>query len=172
MRAAGWAVAFALAAGAVAQAHAWSLWLCVSLAGLAMVACSDDSAPAQPTATTATVLIGYSAPTQPSLPASVQDCVRGVGATHVHPNWRGFVAVTMRVAAADRFELSFNDVPVNQRVSIRVSDANACLENPTGAATRNVVANGTRLTDIVTTPGSGPEPGLAFTVAADGRVTP
>jgi hypothetical protein len=152
--------------------RAWSLWSCVSLAGLAMVACSDDSAVARPAAMTATVLIAYSAPTQPSLPASVQDCVRGVGATHVHPSWRGFVAVTMRIAAADRFELSLDDVPVNQRVSIRVSDANACLENPTGAATRNVSANGIRLTDIVTTPGSGPEPGLAFTVAADGRVTP
>jgi hypothetical protein len=152
--------------------RAWLPWSCVPLAGLAMVACSDDSAPVQPTVTAATVVIAYSAPTQPSLPASVQDCVRGVGATHVHPSWRGFIAVTMRVMGADRFELSFNDVPVNQRVSIRVSDANACLENPTGAATRNVFANGTRLTEIVTTPGSGPEPGLAFTVSADGRVTP
>lgn len=152
--------------------RAWSLWSCVSLVGLAVVACGDDTAPARPTATTATVLIAYSAPTQPTLPVSVQACVRGVGPTHVHPSWRGFVAVTMRIAAVDRFELSLDDVPVNQRVSIRVSDANACLENPTGAATRNVSANGIRLTDIVTTPGSGPEPGLAFTVAADGRVTP
>ena len=146
--------------------------LAVTLAAFAAFACGDDTAPARPTATTATVLIAYSAPTQPTLPASVQACVRGVGATHVHPSWRGFVVVTMRIAASDRFELSLDDVPVNQRVSIRVSDANACLENPTGAATRNVFANGTRLTEIVTTPGSGPEPGLAFTIAADGRVTP
>jgi hypothetical protein len=146
--------------------------LAVTLAAFAAFACGDDTTPARPTAMTATVLIAYSAPTQPTLPASVQDCVRGVGATHVHPSWRGFVAVTMRIAAADRFELSLDDVPVNQRVSIRVSDANACLENPTGAATRNVSANGIRLIDIVTTPGSGPEPGLAFTIAADGRVTP
>lgn len=151
--------------------RALRLW-CVWLAALATCGCSDDSVPARPTAATATVLIAYSAPMQPSLPASVQDCVRGVGATHVHPSWRGFVAVTMRIAGTDRFDVSFSDVPVNQRVSIRVSDGNACLENPTGAATRNVFANGISLTEIVTTPGSGPEPGLAFTVAADGRVTP
>jgi hypothetical protein len=145
----------------------------VLLVGLAAIACGgDDNASAQPTPTTAAVLIAYSAPTQPSLPGSVQDCVRGVGPTHVHPSWRGFAAVTMRVVGAERFELTLTDTPVNQRLSIRVSDANACLENPTGAATRNVFANGIRLTDIVTTPGSGPEPGLAFTVAADGRVTP
>jgi len=148
------------------------LVLCVALAGLTSLGCNDDGAPARPTPTTATVLIAYLAPTQPVLPPAVQDCVRGVGATHVHPSWRGFMAVTMRVSGPDRFELTLDDAPVGQRVSIRVSDANACLENATGAATRNVFANGTRLTDIVTTPGSGPEPGLAFTVAADGRVMP
>jgi hypothetical protein len=119
-----------------------------------------------------TVVIAYEAPTQPSLPPTVQDCVRGVGATHVHPSWRQFAAVTMTVAGPERFELSLNDVPVNQRVSIRVSDANACLDNATGAATRNVFANNTRLTEIVPTPGTGTEPGLAFTVGSDGRVTP
>jgi len=146
--------------------------LSVGLAGLISLGCNDDGAPVRPTPTTAAVLIAYLAPTQPNLPPAVQDCVRGVGTTHVHPSWRGFTAVTMRVSGTDRFELTLDDVPVSQRVSIRVSDANACLENATGAATRNVFANGTRLTDIVTTPGSGPEPGLAFAVAADGRVTP
>jgi hypothetical protein len=135
-------------------------------------ACGDDSRRTAPTANVATVEIAYLAPTQPTLPPSLDACVRGVGATHVHPSWRNFVAVTMRVAGAERFELVLDDVPVNQRVSIRVSDANACVENPTGAATRNVFANGVRLTDIVTTPGSGPEPGLAFTVAPDGRIQP
>lgn len=142
------------------------------ICGIAILGCAEEGALPRPAPTTTTASIEYSASTQPALPPSVQDCVRGVGATHVHPSWRGFAAVTIRIVGAERFELTFNDVPVNQRLSIRVSDANACLENPTGAATRNVFANGVRLTDIVTTPGSGPEPGLAFTVTGDGRVTP
>ena len=74
--------------------------------------------------------------------------------------------------AADRWELSFADVPAGPRLSLRISDGNVCDENPTGAATRNVFANNVLLTEIVTTPGSGPEPGFAFTVDASGRVTP
>lgn len=135
-------------------------------------ACDDERRPTEPTATIASVEIVYLAPTRPMLPAAVDACVRGVGATHVHPSWRNFAAFTMRVAGPERFESTFDDVPVSQRVSIRVSDANACLENATGAATRNVFANGVLLTAIVTTPGSGPEPGLAFTVAPGGRVQP
>ena len=42
----------------------------------------------------------------------------------------------------------------------------------TGASTERVSANGTLLTRVVDTPGSGIEPGLAFEVAADGSVTP
>ena len=48
----------------------------------------------------------------------------------------------------------------------------ACATDPNGASTENVFANGILLTDIVGTPGNGTEPGLAFTVAADGTVTP
>jgi hypothetical protein len=69
--------------------------------------------------------------------------------------------------------ITFDDVPVGSRERIRVSDANVCsAENATGAATANVRANGVLLTDVVDTPGSGVEPGLAFSVAGDGTVTP
>ena len=78
----------------------------------------------------------------------------------------------MTAVDGDRWEIVFSDVPTTARQSIRVSDANACDQNPTGAATRNVFANDVLLVDIVPTPGSGTEPGLAFSVAADGRVTP
>jgi hypothetical protein len=78
----------------------------------------------------------------------------------------------MTAVGADRWEISFTDVPANLRQSIRVSDGNACDQNPTGAATRNVFANDVLLADVVPTPGSGIEPGLAFTVASNGRVTP
>jgi len=53
-----------------------------------------------------------------------------------------------------------------------VKDGYACDQNATGAATENVFANDVRLRDLVPTPGSGTEPRLAFSVAADGRVTP
>ena len=97
--------------------------------------------------------------------------MQGVGRTHIHPSWRSFARIDM-TAAADRWEISFNDVPANARQSIRVSDGNACDQNATGAATRNVFANDVLLVDVVPTPGSGTEPGLAFTVSSNGRVTP
>lgn len=78
----------------------------------------------------------------------------------------------MTPVGADRWEITFGDVPLNTRQSIRVSDGNACDENPTGAATRNIFANNVLLVNVVPTPGSGTEPGLAFSVSPDGRVTP
>ena len=150
----------------------------VGLAGtliLSAGACADPKTPASPTpGATATVRVVYRASTTPrtDLPASARECVQGVGRTHIHPGWRAFDRIEMNPAGADRWEIAFNDVPVNARQSIRVSDGNACDENATGAATRNIFANDVLLVEIVPTPGSGIEPGLAFTVAPDGRVTP
>ncbi len=60
---------------------------------------------------------------------------------------------------------------VGIREVVRVNDPNLCsAENPTGAATLNVFANGVRLTQVVD--GTSTEPGLAVTVAADGTATP
>jgi hypothetical protein len=50
--------------------------------------------------------------------------------------------------------------------------ATHAIKTPAGAATRNVFANDVLLVEIVPTPGSGTEPGLALAVAANGRVTP
>jgi len=135
---------------------------------------STPSTPANPSARVATVRFVYRASTtlRAELTPEQQACARGVGNTHIHPSWRGFAASPFRAVGADRWEISFEDVPVAERQSIRVSDGNACTENPTGAATRNVFANDVLLTEIVPTPGSGIEPGLAFTVDATGRVTP
>jgi hypothetical protein len=98
--------------------------------------------------------------------------VQGVGRAHIHPSWRSFARIDMTAVGADRWEISFSDVPMNARQSIRVSDGNASDQNATGAATRNVFANDVLLADVVPTPGSGTEPGLAFTVSANGRVAP
>ncbi len=105
------------------------------------------------------------------LPASAQACVSGVGATHIHPSWRAFAGIPLTPLPPDRYEIAFNDVPVGTRVSFRVNDQNACDENPTGAVTRNVLANDVRLVQNTTTPGNGDEPGYGLTVAANGTIS-
>ena len=95
----------------------------------------------------------------------------GVGATHIHPSWRSFAGIPLQPVPPDRYELSFNDVPVGTRVSFRINDQNSCDENPTGAVTRNVFANDVRLAQNATTPGNGDEPGYALSVAANGVIT-
>jgi hypothetical protein len=143
---------------------------------LAAACGGDDSgpSPSSPTpAPTAIVRIVYRAAVTPrtDLPQSAATCVSGVGQTHIHPSWRQFTAIPLQ-AGSNQWEITFSDVPTTARQSIRVSDGNVCDENPTGAATRNIFANDVLLTQIVTTPGSGPEPGLGFGVDATGRITP
>lgn len=153
------------------SSRAATILLCAAMAAGCDNQRSQASPSPSPTPTIATVRFTYQAPDPlpPNLPAA---CVQGVGQTHIHPSWRNFAAVVMQSLGGGRYTLTFTDVPVNARQSIRVSDAAACAENPTGAAARNVRANDVLLVEIVPTPGSGIEPGLAFTVAPDGRVTP
>jgi hypothetical protein len=105
------------------------------------------------------------------LPGSAQACAGGVGTTHAHPSWRNFATIALQPVPPDRYEITFDDVPIGTRVSFRVNDQNSCDENPTGAVTRNVFANDVRLVQNTTTPGNGDEPGYAMTVAANGTVT-
>ena len=105
------------------------------------------------------------------LPVSAQGCVNGVGVTHAHPSWRNFEAVPLSADPPDSYEITFDDVPVNRTVSFRINDQNFCDENQTGAVTRNVFANDVRLVQNTTTPGTGDEPGFAFSVSASGLVT-
>jgi hypothetical protein len=105
-----------------------------------------------------------------NLPPSAQACVDGVGVTHTHPSWRSFAAIPMLPVPPDRYEITLMDVPLETRVSFRVNDQNACDENPTGAVTRNIFVNDTRLVQNTTTPGNGDEPGFAFTLMSNGTV--
>ncbi|MGH9203768.1 MAG: hypothetical protein ACRD2A_21280, partial [Vicinamibacterales bacterium] len=126
-----------------------------------------------PGSTTAIIRIVFMGATarRSDRPASAQACVSGVGATHTHPSWRNFAGILLQPVPPDRYEITFNDVPVGTRVSFRVNDQNACDENPTGAVTRNVFANDIRLIQNTTTPGNGDEPGYALTVAATGTIS-
>ena len=71
----------------------------------------------------------------------------------------------------DRYQIAFDDVPRDVRVSFRVNDQNFCDQNPTGAVTRNVFVNDVELRQNTTTPGNGDEPGFAFTISAAGRIS-
>ena len=140
---------------------------------LAAVGCDESPATTPSGSTTATVRIVFMGATarRTDLPASAQACVNGVGVTHTHPSWRSFATVPMQPVPPDRYEISFDDVPVNTRVSFRVNDQNACDQNPTGAVTRNVSVNGVGLIQNTTTPGSGDEPGYAFSIAPSGAIS-
>ncbi len=138
---------------------------------LGLPACGDDSTgPPE----FATVVFSYLAPTatDPAVVATFPQCVQGVNVTHLHAGWRDFQAFALTAMGPDRWEITLTDVPVGSEQRIRISDPNTCALNATGASTEGVSANGTLLTRVVDTPGSGIEPGLAFEVAADGSVTP
>jgi hypothetical protein len=141
----------------------------------AMAGCGDSSSPtsASPNPNPATVRIVFQGAItrRNDLPASVQSCANGVGVTHTHPSWRGFAGIPLQPVPPDRYEITFNDVPIGSQVSFRVNDQNFCDENATGAVTRNVFANDVRLIQNATTPGTGLEPGFAMTVTASGAVT-
>lgn len=108
----------------------------------------------------------------PAVAEQFPGCVQGVGQTHIHPGWANFARFNMQVASANRREITFENVPTDGEQRIRISDPNVCAMNPTGASTEGVMANGVTLNRVVDTPGSGIEPGLAFSVSADGIVTP
>ncbi len=144
--------------------------LAIAAAGLS--ACGDDP-PTQPsTPGLATIRIVFRGATalRPDMPASAQACVNGVGQTHTHPSWREFQAFALTPVPPDRYEIVLNDAPVGMALSFRVNDRNWCDVNPTGAVLRDVFVNNVAMVQNTLTPGSGQEPGYAFTVTQDGRV--
>jgi hypothetical protein len=144
-----------------------------ALAALTLAGCGREptSPGASPTVATVRIVFLGSTTRRADLPPSAATCAAGVGATHAHPSWRDFAGIPLQAVPPDRYEITFNDVPIGARVSFRVNDQNSCDENPTGAVTRNVFANDVRLVQNTTTPGNGDEPGYAMTVAANGSVS-
>ena len=155
--------------GYARRMQARTLLAAVAATILAALACGHATGPSS-LATVRIVFMGATA-RRSDLPPSAEACVSGVGATHIHPSWRNFAASPLQAFPPDRYEIALADVPVNMRVSFRVNDQNSCDENPTGAVTRNVFANGVRLIQNTTTPGSGDEPGYAFAIAPDGTIS-
>jgi hypothetical protein len=142
------------------------------------LACGEDTDPSAPPgpppSPKQTVRFEYRASTEADLEVfeGRRSCFLSVGRTHLHMSWHGFELAPFAPLGEDLWVLSRDDVPVGEH-RIRVSDANACLVNPTGAVEAEVVfANDVKLTRHVDTPGTGTEPGFAFAVHADGTVTP
>jgi hypothetical protein len=146
--------------------------LIAAVVSVGLSAC-DESPIGPPQSTTPTIRVVFAGSTtrRSDLPASAAACVSGVGATHIHPSWRGFAASPLQPVPPDRYEITLADVPIGTRVTFRVNDQNFCDENPTGAVTRNIFANDIRLVQNATTPGNGDEPGYAVTVDASGRIS-
>jgi hypothetical protein len=141
----------------------------VLLTAATSLGCTSSTAPSSHFATVRIIFRG--ATTQRTdLPASAQACISGVGVTHAHPSWRNFATVPLQPVPPDRYEIMFDDVPVDTPASFRINDQNFCDQNPTGAVLRNVFANDVELRQNTTTPGNGDEPGYAFRVSANGRV--
>src|SRR5262245_45917660 len=108
----------------------------------------------------APVVLSYRASTRPrtDLPPSAQACVTGVGETHAHVTWRNPDYFPLRAVAAERWELSLDDAPVGQRLSLLVHDGNLCDVKPTGAASHDVYVNDVLLIQSVSvTTSGGPE---------------
>ena len=108
----------------------------------------------------------------PGLLNSVPDCVTRVLVTRVHASWHRYEAVAMIAVPPAMWLITFDDVPIDEAVRIRINDKNWCDRTPTGAVLAEVTANGVPLAQNTTTPGpnGGEEPGFAFTVDASGRV--
>jgi hypothetical protein len=139
-----------------------------------LAGCESSSPPTSPGNTgLVSVRIVYRGATaqRADLPSSAQPCVTGVGVTHIHPSWRSFQAFALTAVPPDRYEITLNDAPVGAPLSFRVNDRNWCDVNPTGAVLRDIFANDVPLVQNTLTPGSGQEPGYAFTVSQDGRIT-
>ena len=152
----------------------WQGRLCVVVlaATLTSAGCDEEPTSPSPSMTPGVRIVFQGATARRSdLPASAQACVNAVGVTHIHPSWRSFAAFPLTAVPPGRYEITLEDVPRDTRVSFRINDQNSCDENPTGAVTRDVLANGVRLIQNATTPGNGDEPGYALTVAANGSVS-
>ena len=136
---------------------------------------SDGGVLGNPTG--ARIVFAYDAPTalNPSVRAAFPGCVQIVGPTHTHPSWRDFAVVAMRAVSDSRWELTMQDVPAGQQVVIGVNDPNLCTAtNDRGRVFSNFTANGVALSRTATTVSGHGDGGmgLAFTVDADGNVTP
>jgi hypothetical protein len=76
---------------------------------MAAVGCDDRDSPSasSPDSRMATVRIVFPGATtgRTDLPPSVQACVNGVSATHIHPSWRSFAAIPLQAVPPDGYEL-------------------------------------------------------------------
>lgn len=138
----------------------------------AVAAACASGAPASPTPATTTLRLVLLSPTtrRPDLGPDQIGCANNSGATHVHPSWQGFQDANMQPVGSDRYEITFDRVPVGERLWLTITDQNWCIAGASiGVAASGVSVNGTSLAqnwwiDAI-------QPGFEFTIDASGKVT-
>jgi hypothetical protein len=147
----------------------------LAIGGVAAAAGCSGGSDGGTSGETATVRVVYEAATEvdPDVVADFPACTSMVGQTHIHPSWVNWVQVSMTPEGDDRWTVRFDDVPVGERVGIRINDPNFCGESPFGSRTTAIEANGEVLVDVISTPVTGDHgDGLGFRVNADGDIDP
>ena len=144
-----------------------SLAAAAPVLSLSIAACADR--PDTPRETRVQITFRGDVELHPGLLDSVPDCVTRVLVTRVHASWQRYEAVAMIAVPPGMWQITFDDVPIDEAVRLRINDKNWCDRTATGAVLAEVTANGVPLVQNTTTPG-GEEPGFAFTVDASGRV--
>ena len=140
---------------------------------LAMLGCEDSSPTTPSGSTVATVRLVFMGATarRTNLPASAQACVNGVGATHTHPSWHSFASIPLQAVPPDRYEITFTDVPVNTRVSLRVNESERLRRESDRRSDSECIRQRHRANPEHDHSGQRGRAGFAFTVAPDGTVS-
>ncbi len=113
---------------------------------LVVVACADGPVTPTPAFTTVRFILSESTTRRTDLSAGQTICANNTGLTHIHASWQGFQDAFMEPVGTDRYQITFTNVPVNQRQQVTVSDQNWCVfGGPIGVAASGVTANGATL---------------------------
>ena len=79
----------------------------------AVVCISSDTTGATAQVTVVEFVYQASTSIDPDVAAAHTACVAGVGQTHIHPSWLNFSRINMRAVGVERWEITFEDVPIN-----------------------------------------------------------
>ena len=79
----------------------------------AVVCISSDTTGATAQVTVVEFVYQASTSIDPDVAAAHTACVAAVGQTHIHHSWLNFSRINMRAVGVERWEITFEDVPIN-----------------------------------------------------------
>lgn len=153
-----------------ASSNASRLLLFLSLVVcLVIVACAEGPVTPTPAFTTVRFILTESTARRTDLSAGQIICANNTASTHIHPSWQEFQDAIMEPVGTDRYQISFTNVPVNQRQQVTIADQNWCIfGGPIGVAASGVTANGATLKQNWWLDAT--QPGFEFTVDPSGLI--